>query len=412
MRSSFYKTYILTALIAVLVFTSIPQEAQARNLFRQFFHDIRRATTFIVKLPDKATRWMGPVLGPIASGLLTQNLAGHHRFGQLFSNIRRANNVIEDVEEQRRLTGEVRQMYRDQATELRNYVSQLEEARETLRTQLIDRDVNMHDYIQTAIELDRMIETVNQTANRFDTSAENLRTQDIVKIAGQNLLNSVVGEIQNVALGELQEEIFDVINPDIIRILTDQDSRGLDALIEMALANERDNYDGEFNWDELKDRVRDRIREMLEDNKNNFEGNLRDEIQSILAELANNMNEESGDLGEQVNELSDGVKDNEAEEVKNPYTDDELVTSLSDIPVDEFGCRPGYEWQRMSGVGCVQSDCRETGAHYSYTKACICGLVDPKPGDKTKSCARPSNYLACPSCVFACVDPDAECPER
>ena len=48
----------------------------------------------------------------------------------------------------------------------------------------------------------------------------------------------------------------------------------------------------------------------------------------------------------------------------------------------------------------------------SYTKACICGLVDPKPGDKTKSCMRPSNYLACPSCVFTCVGPDEECPGR
>lgn len=413
MKKSFLKTYILTALIATLVFTSIPREAQARNLFRQFFHDIKRATTFIVKLPDKATRWMGPVLGPIASGILTQNIAGHHKFGQLFSNIRRANNVIEDIEEQKRLTGEVKQMYRDQAGELRDYVKQLEEARERLRAQLVDRDVNMHDYIQTAIELDRMIATVGQTADKFETSADRLRTQDIVKLAGGNLVNAVIGEIQNAALGELKNEIFDVINPDVIAILTDQNSRGLDALLEIALSQEKDKYDGKFDWDELKDRVKDRIREILAENKDNLEGNIKDQIQAVLAEITNNMNEEKegleGELTEMATEMSE---EKEPEEEKSPYSDDELATSLTDVPKDEHGCRPGYEWQRMSGVGCVQTDCAAAGGHYSYVRDCICSFVNPKPGAKTKACMRPSNYLACPSCVYACVGPEEECPAR
>ena len=85
---------------------------------------------------------------------------------------------------------------------------------------------------------------------------------------------------------------------------------------------------------------------------------------------------------------------------------------LTDIPKDKFGCKPGYEWQRMSGVGCVQKDCAAAGGHYSYTKACICGFVNPKPGDKTKSCIRPSNYIACPSCVYACIEQDSDCPKR
>ena len=115
----------------------------------------------------------------------------------------------------------------------------------------------------------------------------------------------------------------------------------------------------------------------------------------------------------QVKDATDSVNTpSEPEVKKNPYNDDELTTTLTEIPKDELGCKPGYEWQRMSGVGCVQKDCSKIGAHYSYTKDCICGFVNPPPGAKTKVCKRPSNYLACPSCVFACVGADEECPEK
>ncbi len=412
MKTSFCKNLIFVILMAAVVFISIPQQAQARNLFRQFFHDIKRATHFIVKLPDKATRWMGPVLGPIASGILTQNLAGHHKFGQIFNNARRVNNAINDIEEQKRLTGEVRQMYRDQAGELRNYVTKLEEAREKLRGQLIGRDVNMHDYIQTAIELDKMIATVKQTAVKFDENADKIRTQDIVKLAASNLVDSVIGEIKNAALNELEDEILDVINPDIIKLLIDQDSIGFDTLLEMLLTEQMDEYDGEFDLDDLKDRVGDRIKEILAENKDGLKGNLKDHIRNILDQIVKDMGSEKEGLTDKGDELAESAADQSGGKKKSPYNDDELATSLTDIPKDKFGCKPGYEWQRMSGVGCVQKDCGAAGGHYSYTKACICSFVNPKPGDKTKSCIRPSNYIACPSCVYACVGADSDCPER
>ena len=412
MKTNFCKNSIVTVLIATVFFVSLPQEAQARNLFRQFFHDIKRATNFIVKLPDKATRWMGPVLGPIASAILTQNIAGHSKFGQLFNNSRRINNAINDVEEQKRLTGEVRKMYRDQATELREYVKKLKDARKTLGSQLTSRDVNMHDYIQTAIELDKMIATVNQTADNFDKNADKIKTQDIVKLAAGNLLNAVVGEIKNAALTGLSDEVLDVINPDIIKLLIEQDSIGFDTLLEMIMSEQADEYDGKFDLDDLRDRVGDRIREILAENKDGLKGNLKDHIKNILDQIMIDMQNEKEGVTDKADELTNSAVDNKPEEKKNPYNDDELATTLTEIPKDEFGCKPGYEWQRMSGVGCVQKNCSDAGGHYSYTKACICSFVNTKPGDKTKSCMRPSNYLACPSCIFACVEPETDCPER
>lgn len=77
-------------------------------------------------------------------------------------------------------------------------------------------------------------------------------------------------------------------------------------------------------------------------------------------------------------------------------------------------CPPGYEWQRMSGVGCVQSDCNDIpDAHYSYTRSCVCGSsgsINENPEDPNKECRRSNDYESCPGCVYACVHSDEDCP--
>lgn len=408
MKNIFSHKLIASVLIASMLLIMVPQEAQARNLFRQFFRDLRRGVSFIVKLPDKATRWMGPVLGPIASAILTQNIAGSSKFGNLFRNAHRVNNAINDIEEQKRLTGEVKQMYRDQATQLRDYVKQLENAQEELKEHLIDRGINMSDYIKTRNDLQAMIETVNTSADRFENSADRINTGDIVKMATNNLLESLVGDVKNIALGELADEISSVINPDVIDILINKDSQSLDGFLDLLINSNLEGYDGSFDVDELRDKIKDRIKEHLQNQKDGLKGNLKDEINAIIQGIMNQTEGEKGEIEQEI----ENIKNTEKTDKKNPYNDDELATTLTEIPKDEHGCRPGYVWQRMSGVGCVQESCSDAGGHYSYTKACICSFVDSKPGDLTKACMRPSNYLACPSCVFACVASDAECPEK
>ncbi|PIZ43368.1 hypothetical protein COY33_01590, partial [candidate division WWE3 bacterium CG_4_10_14_0_2_um_filter_42_7] len=73
-------------------------------------------------------------------------------------------------------------------------------------------------------------------------------------------------------------------------------------------------------------------------------------------------------------------------------------------------CQSGYEWQPMSGVGCVQSDCNDVAnAHWSYTSQCVCGSSGSEfedLSDPNKECYRPADYDACPGCVYACVNLD------
>ena len=85
--------------------------------------------------------------------------------------------------------------------------------------------------------------------------------------------------------------------------------------------------------------------------------------------------------------------------------------SFKEAQAQEPECPPGFDWQRMSGVGCVQSNCLDIPfAKLSYTSACICL-------DGYKGCYEPvdSTGVACgPNCpasrLIACVQPDAACP--
>lgn len=89
---------------------------------------------------------------------------------------------------------------------------------------------------------------------------------------------------------------------------------------------------------------------------------------------------------------------------------------LGPIPVfSAFGdCSSGYEFQRMSGVGCVQKNCYDVpNAHLSYEGYCICGSagsIAENPNDPNKRCTKPHEDPSCPDCVYACVHNNEECP--
>lgn len=93
-----------------------------------------------------------------------------------------------------------------------------------------------------------------------------------------------------------------------------------------------------------------------------------------------------------------------------------LAVLMTTIAHAQTTCPPGYEWQRMSGVGCVQINCGEiANAKYSYTKDCICQ-------DGYKGCYQPIDYsgfdqsLCGPNCPYStlisCIPPDATCPNE
>lgn len=81
------------------------------------------------------------------------------------------------------------------------------------------------------------------------------------------------------------------------------------------------------------------------------------------------------------------------------------------VAAQGIDCPEGFDWQRMSGVGCVQADCLDIAdAKLSYTRSCIC--IDGYKGCYESVDSSGANCGPhCPvSRLVACVDPDALCP--
>ena len=91
-----------------------------------------------------------------------------------------------------------------------------------------------------------------------------------------------------------------------------------------------------------------------------------------------------------------------------------LIPAVSVQAITEADCGPGYTWDRMSGVGCKQTNCNDIGdAHYSYTGHCICGSsgsINEDPTDPNKECYKGSDNEGCSGCLYACVGLDEDCP--
>ena len=109
-----------------------PRIAEARNIFRKGLRCIGKLCNFVIELPDKITRPLGPVIGPIVSAVLTKNISKHSEFGKIFRDAKRIDRVIKNVDEQKRLVGELKDIYKEQAGELRKQAQELEKEKDVL----------------------------------------------------------------------------------------------------------------------------------------------------------------------------------------------------------------------------------------------------------------------------------------
>ena len=92
-----------------------------------------------------------------------------------------------------------------------------------------------------------------------------------------------------------------------------------------------------------------------------------------------------------------------------------IISLVSAVPPGPEDCGPGYIFDTRAGPKCIQENCNDIEhAHYSYTFDCICGSsgsINENPEDPNKECSYPSDYKACPGCLYACVPFDEPCPE-
>ena len=417
MNKYFIKLSCLTIIFAIILSGCIYQpQAHARISFNRFnrvtrrvFRKVKRGTKFVVNLPDKATRWMGPVLGPIASTVLTGNIAKNPSWSKILSRARKVNKAIdtvEGVEEKQKYLRDLRTAYRDQAVELRKQANDIRESRRQMLSKLSSGDITYADYRKHVIDLNDTAAIYEKTADKFETSANNMNPEDIAGIFSRNLLNTVWGEVKNAVVYETSKELSKFVDPRIIKRLVDNEGVNLDTLIDALASEQIDNYLGqgeEIDADALRDRVRDRIKDILKENKEGLKANWKEEIDEIVRKTKDELVKEKNKLPP-----ADTKKEQKKEVKKEDF--------FEPNPDSADKCGNGYTWDIKIGK-CIQENCNSDNilnAHYSYVKDCVCGSsgsMYEDPDDPNKGCRYPTSYKACPGCIYACVGAEDECPD-
>ncbi|MFH0829366.1 MAG: hypothetical protein V1907_04280 [Candidatus Kerfeldbacteria bacterium] len=386
---------------------SLVPAAEAKIRLKNAFRCIKNVCQFIVSLPDRATRWMGPVVGPIVSAIITKNIVKNPNLNAVFGRAERINRIINDINEQQKLVTDVKKMYSDAATDLRNRAAELRQAHEDLKEQLRNRDITMAEFRENVVALELMAQQFDKGAERFTSEAEKISVANVVKMLGRDLLNRVLGQAQQIVYQEVGNEIRRLINFDVLERIIDQDKRGGDAILDLLFggdlerlfpATEREGFD----LDALRSRIRDEIKRMLRENKEDLQKNWKQRMSEIIDRLVKQLKEEKAQY-QNANQAN--ANDNE-----------NTNTAAPEITVDEHGCKPGYTFSPQSGISCIQANCtpdKIPNAHWSYEGYCVCGSsgsIAENVNDPNQECSYPSDYATCPGCVYACVGLKDACP--
>lgn len=407
--------------ISLILMTSIilgnfiyPTPAYAKISFNRFTRSLGRITRhigrgskFVINLPDKATRWMGPVVGPIASTILTRNIAKNPRWGDIFKNLGRASRAYQTLYDKDKYLAELRNAYHSQANELRNQANRIRESRTQLQDKLTSGDMTYADYRDNVLALEDIAQVYETAADKFDKNADKMRSEDIVRIFTRDAVNQVWNQVKGSIISETDKEIDKYIDPTVIKNIISGQRVDFDTFLEGLAASQIRRYQGaeggDFDVDALRDRVKDRIKEILEENKEEFKNNWREKVDEIIKNMIKELEDEKKNLPEVKNE-----------EEEKP--EEESGTETTTIDTSDDKCPSGYEWNIKVGK-CVQSNCYPNQiptAHHSYVLDCVCGTsgsINEKPEDPNKACRYPGDHKSCPNCVYACVGLKEDCPE-
>ncbi|MCX6790921.1 MAG: hypothetical protein NTV62_01860, partial [Candidatus Gribaldobacteria bacterium] len=341
---------------------SLANIAQARGFFKDTFKCIKKVCKFVIEAPEKITRPitrpLGPVFGQIASAILTQNISSIGSIGHILRDAQRIDTVIKSVEEQRKLVLELRRVYTDQANELKKRAGELQKDRDALGPRLVHGVITFDEYKQSVMDIDAMISSLQTGATKMEQAGSRVNEAVILRMLGKDILKQLVSQTQGIIMNSLSNELRQMAGLDVVMNLVAQGNRGSDAVLDLLISSELRGTlsygDSGVDLEVLKGRIRDGLKEMIKQNR----ADLRSNWKQRIADLINKTKQELQKNAPKQNEIS-------------------LVGTKCETKVEkksEDQCDPGYVFQRMSGVGCVQAECKNTpNAHWSYECYCVCG---------------------------------------
>lgn len=390
---------ITTILIFLLIF---PYPVHA-GFLRNFANTIKRTSRFIINLPDKSTRFLGPVLGPIAADLLTQNILSNPRIARIFRHAQRIDKFSGDLSQQQKILDQVKADLRSQASELKNQAYEIRQLKNELSQNLLKGEISLSDYQDKVISLDQMANSYDRAADKFNLSADRIKPENLIKIVSRNAFNQMIKNIRSGVEYQVTQEINRFIKPDFINNLISRGDLSFDQIIDMLISVDiasiiGDNKD--FDTDEFRNCLRDKIKEIYQNDKNNLKNNWRAEVDNAIKQIKKDLETEKQNL---VTPESTPITPEKAESDTNSNQEE-----------NDDRCPSGYEFCSNCGVDCRQKNCNDiTYGHWSYTGRCICGSagsINENPDDPNKGCYYPNTYESCPDCLYQCIHTNQNCP--
>lgn len=408
-----YRKIIAVLLIGVLVtpFLLYPQKVEARGFFRDLFRVVGRTTKFIVTTPGKIantlTRPLGPFLGPIAADVLLANAP--NRILRVIDKASKIQAGVETFEAQQAKLDNARKILRDRAQEVLADLDYLRQTKTQLGQELLSGNINYDEYRDKFISLDQVMSAYEETANRLNRAADNMRAENLLRQIAGDAIRQTVRNLGQVINRRINDEIANLIDPTLIKKFIGDQGLNASNVIDLILTGDltrllqqRGYQTSDPDFKNLLEQLKKDIKDELKRNKNYLRENWRDVLDKKIKEILDKNKVANQNLNQNTNEAGDVSGD--------------LVEDVSSIPKDENGCPPGYTWTPQAGINCSQTNCypdQIPNAHYSYEGYCVCGSsgsIAENAADPNKECAYPPNYAKCPGCIYECVKLDEDCP--
>jgi hypothetical protein len=279
------KRLIAVLTVTVLVFAIVaPGPAYGRG----FFRGLKRAVGFVVSVPDKITRPLGPA-APLAQMWL---LGKTPKFAKIIKKAGEANRAINDIETQKAKLNEVKLVYRTQAAELRRKAAALSMDKEALENILLAKGKDYWPaYKENVIALKNMEESLNRAADRLDKRADDLGVDDILKLFAGNAARTVLKNIEGVVFQEIGKEFDKLVDPRVVAMFVEKGGLGADGVIDLVIEGDVDRLirkkglAGRPDFEDLKKRLKQRVRAQMKEDAAHYRENWEAEIDKIIEEL-------------------------------------------------------------------------------------------------------------------------------
>ncbi|HEX9092441.1 MAG TPA: hypothetical protein VF902_00520 [Coriobacteriia bacterium] len=282
----------LVLVVALLVFAT-PDVAVART--PRWIRQIGHVAGHIVNAPGRvanwATRWMGPVLGPVAAMWLSGRITSN---GDIARIVGRAGNVQRAAQDAQFLgdsADRLRQVYRSEAEANRKLADQIDQLARDMKA-----DGIRSDDVDRLFDLRLMQQRYRDMADRLDRRANGIGTKDVVDLFTKSAVRRLLGSGQEALVGALQDEVRKLVNRDVLIVL---DGDGLDPRTVFEGIVQRDaqrmlegtDHAGDKNFE---DRLREALKEKLKQDKEFLRRNWRPEVERLIAQIEQKLKAERG----------------------------------------------------------------------------------------------------------------------